>query len=117
MLKFSDYESKLKFMNTALFLFGMKLHRQVDSIEFYDADFATTLSIKCDYFDGKTISECCTIINEAFTRSGYTGDLMTVGKLKGIEDFKLGDVHVRNDLTLVLRFNSFEEALEAERAL
>ena len=27
-LKFADYSSKLKMMNTALFLFGMKLHKQ-----------------------------------------------------------------------------------------
>jgi hypothetical protein len=26
-LKFANYESKLKMMNTALYLFGMKLHR------------------------------------------------------------------------------------------
>jgi hypothetical protein len=26
-LRFKDYHSKLKMMNTALFLFGMKLHR------------------------------------------------------------------------------------------
>ena len=36
-LKFASYKSKLRMMDTALFLFGMKLHRQEGSIEFFDA--------------------------------------------------------------------------------
>ena len=43
LLKFGKYEDKLKFMDTALFLFGMKLHRMSENINFFDADFANTL--------------------------------------------------------------------------
>ena len=43
LLKFGKYEDKLKFMDTALFLFGMKLHRMSENINFFDADFANTV--------------------------------------------------------------------------
>ena len=43
LIKFEDYGAKLQMMDTALFLFGMKLYRQEGSVEFYDADFANTL--------------------------------------------------------------------------
>ena len=55
LLKFNKYEDKLKFMDTALFLFGMKLHRMSENINFYDADFANTLQIRCALFDNKTL--------------------------------------------------------------
>ena len=42
-IRFGDYTSKLKMMDTALFLFGLKLHRQEENIKFYDADFLNTI--------------------------------------------------------------------------
>lgn len=57
-LKFADYNSKLEMMDTALFLFGMKLHRQIGSVEFYDADFCNTLTITSPYFVDKTLADC-----------------------------------------------------------
>ncbi len=37
-------------MDTALYLFGMKLYRQKNSIEFFDADFMNTIYVKSDDF-------------------------------------------------------------------
>jgi hypothetical protein len=45
-LVFEDRISKLKMMNTPLFLFGMKLFRQTGHLEFFDADFCNTIIIK-----------------------------------------------------------------------
>lgn len=42
-IKFNSYLSKALMMDTALFLFGMKIHRHMFNIEFFDADFANTL--------------------------------------------------------------------------
>ena len=42
-------------MDTALYLFGMKLYRQKDCIEFFDADFMNTIYIKSEEFHGKTL--------------------------------------------------------------
>lgn len=39
-------------MDTALYLFGMKLYRQEGSIEFFDADFMNTIKIKSKDFEG-----------------------------------------------------------------
>lgn len=79
-------------MNTALFLFGMKLHKQQGSIEFFDADFSNTLVVSSNYFTDKLLGECCEAINTIFTHSGFNGNGVTVGKLKGIEDFELSQV-------------------------
>ena len=46
LIKFKDYRSKLKMMDTALYLFGMKLYKQEGSIEFFDADFMNAIQIK-----------------------------------------------------------------------
>lgn len=88
-LHYNNYESKLRMMDTALFLFGMKLHRQIGSIEFYDADFSNTLIVKSAYFTDKTLADCKKVINEALRLSGFSGELLEVGSLKDIEDFDL----------------------------
>lgn len=76
-------------MDTALFLFGMKLHRQVGSIEFYDADFSNTITVTTNFFTDKTLSDCMKVLNETLILSGFTGDLLEVGSLKDLEDFDL----------------------------
>ena len=88
-LRFNSYESKLRMMDTALFLFGMKLHRQIGSIEFFDADFSNTIIVKSQYFTDKTLADCNKVINETLRLNGFTGDLLEVGQLKDIEDFDL----------------------------
>jgi hypothetical protein len=45
------------------------------------------------------------------TSFDYQGDLLTVGKLKGIDDFDLSQVLVREKMKVSLRFNNFTEAL------
>ena len=77
------------------------------STEFFDADFATALTIKCDYFDQKSLSEVNKLINDTLESSGYLGEMLNVGKLKDIDDFNLGDVLVRSDIAVTVRFNSF----------
>lgn len=42
-IKFESYEHKLRLMDTALFLFGLKLHNQEGHVKFYDADFLNTV--------------------------------------------------------------------------
>jgi hypothetical protein len=59
----------------------------------------------------------CTIINDILGSRGYLGELLSVGKLKGIDDFDLGDVNVRGDMQVAIRFNSFENTLEAFNCL
>ena len=44
-IRFADYASKLKMMDTALFLFGVKLHNQQGQVQFHDADFLNTLQV------------------------------------------------------------------------
>ena len=88
-LKFDSYESKLKMMDTSLFLFGLKLHRQVGVVSFVDADFANTISITSKVFEDKTLAECCQIVNHGLIDAGYFGDPMEVPTLKGINDFDL----------------------------
>lgn len=46
LLKFADYESKLKFLLSPVYRFGMKFYDQQKNIHFTDADFANTLSIQ-----------------------------------------------------------------------
>ena len=100
-------------MDTALFLFGMKLHRQEGSIEFFDADFSNTITVNSNYFNDRTLADCCFIINETLLNSGYSGKLMEVGQLKEIEDYNLNNIVVRKGLKISLRLNSFPDALEA----
>jgi hypothetical protein len=88
-IKFKSYESKLEMMDTALFLFGMKLHNQQGSIEFYDADFCNTLTISSPYFVDKSLADCQKVINESLRLSGFSGSLLQVGTLKDIDDFDL----------------------------
>jgi len=94
-------------MDTALFLFGMKLHRQVGSIEFFDADFSNTITINSPYFVDKTLSDCNKVINETLRLSGFSGNLLEVGKLKDIDDFDLNQIVVRKGLKISIRFNTF----------
>ena len=42
-IRFADYSSKLRMMDSAMFIFGLKLHRQEDHVKFYDADFLNTI--------------------------------------------------------------------------
>ena len=94
-MKFDNYEDKLKMMDTALFLFGMKLHRQHGNIEFFDADFSNTIIVNTPYFIDKTLADCNKIINESLRLSGFEGDLLEVGQLKDIDDFDLNNIVVR----------------------
>jgi hypothetical protein len=64
LIKFNSYDGKLKMMDTALFLFGMKLHKQVGSTEFFDADFSNTITVQSSYFTDKTLSDCNKVINQ-----------------------------------------------------
>ncbi len=77
------------------------------SVEFYDADLANTLNIESPFFIGKTLQEVNTVINEALFLSGYLGELLEIGTLKGLEDFDLTRIIVRKGLKVSLRFNSF----------
>ena len=78
-------------MDTALFLFGLKLHRQDGHVRFHDADFLNTLYIQSDLFEDQTLGDCCRLINEVLSSAGYAGNLFTIGQLKEIDDFNLGD--------------------------
>ena len=49
-IRFQDYSSKLRMMDTAMFLFGLKLHRQDDHVKFYDADFLNTIQVSSPLF-------------------------------------------------------------------
>ena len=81
-------------MDTALYLFGMKLYRQKDSIEFFDADFMNTIYVRSDEFKGKTLQACCNILNEYLTAHGTVGTNFKVVRLTNLEDFDLGGVVV-----------------------
>jgi hypothetical protein len=94
-LKFDSYESKLEMMDTALFLFGMKLHNQVGSVEFFDSDFCNTITVTSPHFVDRTLSDAKKVINEALRLSGFAGELLDVGTLKDIDDFDLNQIVVR----------------------
>lgn len=104
-------------MDTALFLFGMKLHRQVGSVEFFDADLANTIQVSGPYLVDKTLGECLLIINETLLQASFTGPRLEVGTLSGIEDFNLANIQVRKGTKISLRFNNFEYALDAFKCL
>jgi len=89
MIEFEDYHSKLKMMDTALFLFGMKLYRQHGSTQFLDADFCNSLVVRSTDFFDKELGYACNIINEILINCGFSGNCLQVGKLKDINDFNL----------------------------
>jgi len=43
--------------------------------------------------------------------------VLTVGKLRGIDDFDLGKILVREGFKISLRFNNYEKALKAFKVL
>jgi hypothetical protein len=117
-LVFEDRISKLKMMNSPLFLFGMKLFRQTGHMEFFDSEFCTTVLISSDIFSNITLRESCSIINEMLLKTGFEGDLLKIGKLKDLGDeFDLGKILVRPEYFISMRFNSFQEALSAFQCL
>lgn len=110
---FKDRVSKLKMMNTPLFLFGMKLYHQIGHMEFFDADFCNTVLVRSDELVDRTLREANQIINEMLLKAGFEGELLKIGKLKdlGSDEFDLGRILVRKDYQISLRFNSFQDAL------
>ena len=114
LLKFSDYESKLKFLLSPAYQFGMKFYDQQKNLYFYDADFGNTLSIQSKEFENKSLNHTWSIINSVLLNSGFTGDdLWMIGNLKSISDFKLENVLVRPNASVSVRFHNFYEAKEA----
>jgi hypothetical protein len=103
-------------MDTALYLFGMKLYRQKDSIEFFDADFMNTIYVRSDEFKGKTLQACCNIVNEYLTAHGTVGTNFKVVRLTNLEDFDLGGVVVDEGCEIALRMNSFQQTLKIKQA-
>mmetsp|Transcript_41745 Transcript_41745/g.48214 ORF Transcript_41745/g.48214 Transcript_41745/m.48214 type:complete len:487 (-) Transcript_41745:436-1896(-) len=55
LLKFKDYESKLKFLISPAYKFGMKFYDQPKNIHFFDADFGNTLSVQSREFANKSL--------------------------------------------------------------
>jgi len=82
-------------MDSDLFLFGMKLARQHGNVEFFDADFSTTLLVASPTFSENTLLGCCEMINQRLLQNGFDSETLAVGKLKGIDDFDLGNIVVR----------------------
>ena len=66
-------------MDEPLFLFGMKLHDMPGSVEFYDADFCNTLVLKSDLFDGNSLSQVCTMVNQMLAKNGFIRKTLEVG--------------------------------------
>jgi hypothetical protein len=105
-------------MNSALFLFGMKFYRQETPIEFFDADFLNIIQVSSGGFDGKTLRECCNIINEYLIANDFSGKPLVVGQLKKIGDFDLGStIFDKENKGITLRMNSFDQALELYNCL
>ena len=50
-------------------------------------------------------------MNDVLKDSGFTSDLLTVGRLKNVDDFDLSKILVRNDYKITIRFNTFKDAL------
>lgn len=84
-------------------------------MEFFDADFANTLLLSSESFIDKSLGECCRVINDMLIKAGFDEELLTVGKLKDIEDFNLNDIIVRDGYKITLRFNNFSNALKAHK--
>ena len=72
-LVFEDRISKLRMMNTPLFLFGMKLYRQIGTMEFFDAEFCNTIMLKTDAVVDMSLKDACHIVNEVLTKAGFEG--------------------------------------------
>ena len=99
-LVFQDRISKLRMMNTPLFLFGMKLFRQTGHMEFFDADFCNTIVVKSSEIEeDMPLKEICSIINELLIKAGFTSNLLTIGKLKDL-DFDLTKIFVRKGYSI-----------------
>lgn len=114
LMKFHNYESKLKFLLSYPYQFGMKFYDQQQSIAFFDADFANTLSINSKEFNNKPLSHARDFINATLLNSGFESeDLCTVGKLKALHDVQLENVLVRPNTNISIRFHNFSEAKEA----
>lgn len=58
-IEYENYIDKMKMMDTPLFLFGMKLNRQLLNVEFFDADFCNTLLIQSESFTDQSLGDCC----------------------------------------------------------
>ena len=43
LVSFKDYTTKLRMLSHPMYLFGLKMHDQIDNVEFVDADFCNTL--------------------------------------------------------------------------
>lgn len=69
-MEFSDYYTKLKMMNSPMFLLGLKLFNS--SMEFYDADFCHVLQVYSQAFVNKEFVECCDLINSTLTSNNYS---------------------------------------------
>lgn len=118
-IKFKNYADKLRMMDTALFLFGLKLHQQEGHIQFYDADFLNTIQVSSAHFLNTTLGDCCNMVNEALSLSGFKGNSFQVGQLKEINDFDLKEAMIGSShkMKITLRFNSFTDTLNAHLAL
>lgn len=116
-IEFENYESKLKMMNSALFLFGMRLYQMKGNLSFFDSDFLNTIMISSPIFENRTLGECCEIINEVLKSSGFGQSLLKVGILKDLNDFDLKTIIVRQGFKIALRFNQFESAFGAWKLL
>lgn len=118
-IEFASYDSKLRMMDTSLFLFGLKLHRQENHIEFYDSDLLNAIQVSSSAFQDRTLGDCCNMVNEALSNSGFLGNLLEVGSLREITDFDLRDalVGANKSMRVSLRFNSFEDAMQAQLLL
>lgn len=88
----------------------MKLYSQTGFISFFDADFCNTVTVASNSFTDKTLEDCLNIINEYLIKSGFSGELLTVGQLKGIgnDEFDLKKIIVREEFKISIRFNNFE---------
>lgn len=96
----------------------MKLYRQNGHMEFFDADFCNTVLVKSSTIVDMNLRDACSVINEMLLKTGFESNLLTVGKLKDLdEDFDLGKILVREDFQISLRFNSFKDALRAFHCL
>jgi len=116
-VRFENYQRKLEFLKTPLAFFGMKLYNQVGNVEFLDADFGNSLTVKSPWFTDKTLKECEDIINEILHGQQYPYKGLTLGRLKGITDFQLSNIRMRENYKITARFNSFAQALAAFRCL
>jgi hypothetical protein len=86
-------------------------------MEFFDADFCNTILVQSEQVVDMTLRDVNIVINEILVKAGFEGELLKIGKLKDLEDFDLGKILVRRDYKISLRFNTFEDALEAYRCL